>query len=52
MSLPAEEQLARAISYGHEMLSLLPEDMKLAIGELRNGAKKSKSSIPNSRKST
>ena len=52
MSLSPEEQLTRAISHGYEMLSLLPEDTKLTIEEIRNGTKKFKSPIQNSYKST
>ena len=52
MSLSPETQLTWAISHGYEMLSLLPEDTKLIIEEIRNGTKKSKPSIQNSYKST
>lgn len=48
MSLAPEEQLTWAISHGHEMLSLLPEDTKLIIEEFRNGTKKNKPPIQNS----
>ena len=52
MSLPAEQQLAWAISHGYELLALLPEDIKLTLEEFRNGTKKNSFAFQNSRKST
>ena len=44
-ALPPEEQLARAITHGYALFSLLPKDARRTFERMRNGAKKRKSSL-------
>lgn len=46
MSLPAEKQLAWAISHGYEMFSLLPKNIRLIIKQTRNEPKRSRIPTP------